>query len=154
MKGEKCCLVVWLFCCFVVCMAQKKPTNTATVPTAFTVGYQQKRGKAGLSHKGTRHRFTNTHIRISGISHLNREMILNRTLSSMFLQGTVFQTAFPFVHPSPRLCPGLLSLRSVQASSLITSKREERQGAHPKGKRHKSTNTHIRQSGRQQLNTE
>ena len=70
-------------------------------------------------------------------------MILNRTLSSMFLQGTVFQTASPFVHPSPRLRPGLLSLRSVQASSLITSKREEKQGAHPKEKDTKKTESPL-----------
>lgn len=49
-------MVVWLFCCFVVCMAQKKPTNTATAPTAFTVGYQQTAGKAGLSSQGKRHK--------------------------------------------------------------------------------------------------
>ena len=70
-------------------------------------------------------------------------MILNRTLSSMFLQGTVFQTAFPFVHPSPRLRPGLLSLRSVQASSLITSRREEKQGAHSKEKDTKKTESPL-----------
>ena len=42
--------------CLVVCMAQKKPKNTATAPTAFTVGYQQTAGKAGLSSQGKRHK--------------------------------------------------------------------------------------------------
>ena len=49
-------LIVWLSGYFVVCMAQKKPTNTATAPTAFTVGYQQTAGKAGLSSQGKRHK--------------------------------------------------------------------------------------------------
>jgi len=98
-KGEKCCLAAWLFCCFVVYMAQKKPTNTATVPTAFTVGYQQTAGKAGLSSQGKRHKKKTE-------SPLLVPSFININLTKFYFQILRMQSVIClYVHPFAILLP-------------------------------------------------
>ena len=102
------------------------PQGTTTVPTAFTVGYRPPAIRLGWKPIPSKARVTRDEVSGS-IKHKGDSCLedstrthIDGTMSKrIMMQGTVFQTATFFLSLTPRLRPGLLSLRSVLASSQI-----------------------------------
>ena len=95
-------------------------------PTAFTIGYRPTAIRLGWKPIPSKARVTRDEVSGS-IKHKGDSCLEDSTITHIdvtmskriIMQGTVFQTASFFLSLIPRLRPGLLSLRSVLASSQI-----------------------------------
>ena len=95
-------------------------------PTAFTIGYRPTAIRLGWKPIPSKARVTRDEVSGS-IKHKGDSCLEDSTITHIdvtmskriIMQGTVFQTATFFLSLTPRLRPGLLSLRSVLASSQI-----------------------------------
>ena len=95
-------------------------------PTAFTIGYRPTAIRLGWKPIPSKARVTRDEVSGS-IKHKGDSCLVDSTITHIdvtmskriIMQGTVFQTATFFLSLTPRLRPGLLSLRSVLSSRQI-----------------------------------
>ena len=109
-------------------------------PTAFTIGYRPPAIRLGWKPIPSKARVTRDevsgsikHKRDSCLEDSTRTHIDVTRSKRIMMQGTVFQTANFFLSLTPRLRPGLLSLRSVLASSQIYTNQQPTTATTPQG---------------------